>query len=226
MSTSRMNPEDIVVHPRFRPLNEEKVIELMETFKTVNQISPITVRFVMDGGKETYVLVVGNHRLQACLRLGIHVMVKVIECSNEVAAAMEISENLHRNELTALEKAEHLSRWISVVGNIEEAAKQAGVSTGTARDAAKISAISPAAKEAAKAVGLDKSAAMLSMIASENYDDQVSAVGVIIEAKRKSRDSLAIARKTKSQLSMAWERSTLEQKDKFLEEYGLDRRRY
>jgi ParB-like nuclease domain len=56
----------------------------------------------------------GGHRLAAVKRLGL----EYIECfvveneSDDQARLWEIAENLHRAELTALERAEQIAEWI------------------------------------------------------------------------------------------------------------------
>jgi hypothetical protein len=52
-------------------------------------------------------------RLEACIELGIDEIPVVAETGSEFEARVwEIAENLHRAELTALERAEHISQWI------------------------------------------------------------------------------------------------------------------
>jgi len=83
----------------------------------------------------------------------------------------EISENLHRADLTQLERDEQVARWIELQklrqvdevsiggrgkkGGTSAASKEIGVSEPDARRAVKVASLSTEAKEAAKEVGLD-----------------------------------------------------------------------
>ena len=91
----------IKVKERFRDL--KKVDYLMESIKNNGQISPIRIT-------KDYVLVFGNHRLEACKRLGLkEIKAEIVEDISEDKAKLdEIEENLVRTELTALEKCLHV----------------------------------------------------------------------------------------------------------------------
>ena len=84
-----------------RPIKNEKVTQLKESIKANGLLNPITIDKQLN-------LIAGLHRLTAYKQLGI----KKIEChivdyqSNEQARLAEIDENLIRNELEALERAE------------------------------------------------------------------------------------------------------------------------
>ncbi|PJO47186.1 hypothetical protein CQ054_07690 [Ochrobactrum sp. MYb29] len=99
------------------------------------------------------------------------------------ATLAEIAENLHRREITALERAELEARWVDVVGSkpaplpcqvggtkrkngrrkgpqhkpggIEKSARDLGKPVTNLRRSIKIASLSPDAKEAAKQHGLD-----------------------------------------------------------------------
>ena len=75
--------------------------------------TPISVRLNEQGWR----LVSGRHRLEACIELGMDEIPVVAEMGSELDARLwEIAENLHRAELTALERAEHISQWIKLRG--------------------------------------------------------------------------------------------------------------
>ena len=96
------------------------------------------------------------------------------------ARMAEISENLHRAELTALEEAEQVTEWIRLVeelrqeisaqsaqksgpgrpaGGLSAAAREIGVNRDAARRAQKIAALPTEAKAAARELGLSDGAA-------------------------------------------------------------------
>lgn len=94
--------ESIRIGPRLRAL--KSVDSLAESIREIGLLQPI----VLD---EDCTLVSGYHRLRACQALGWDVIpaefVSLDEIDRQIA---EIDENLIRNELTALEQAEHLAR--------------------------------------------------------------------------------------------------------------------
>src|SRR6516165_10184118 len=108
-----LNPADIIVGDRLRALDRESVERLKESISRIGLKTPISVRSSAQG----WTLVAGHHRLAACIELGINQIPVVVEMSSELEARLwEIAENLHRAELTALERAEHISQWIKLRG--------------------------------------------------------------------------------------------------------------
>src|ERR1700739_3101783 len=85
----------------------------MESISRIGLKTPISVR----PGAQGWALGAGRHRLAACIELGISEIPVVAETGAELEARLwEIAENLHRAELTALERAEHISQWIKLRG--------------------------------------------------------------------------------------------------------------
>jgi ParB family chromosome partitioning protein len=110
----------IKVENRLRPLNAEKVAELAESIAQVGLLQPIGVR--PDG-----TLVYGYHRLEACKQLGwTEIPAVVVDGDDRHAELAEISENLIRNELTLLERAEHLARMRAVYERLYPNARGVG----------------------------------------------------------------------------------------------------
>lgn len=178
---------NIHVLPGRRALNESTVIRLMESIERIGLQSPPSVRIVdemvIDGVKEgsVPVLVAGRHRLEAMRRLG-HMWITcvVLNISDVDAELTEISENLHRAELTVLQRDEQIARWIDLTtvreesevlrqldakpeatksgrpeGGVRAAARELNLSEPDARRAVKVAALSPEAKVAAVDAGLD-----------------------------------------------------------------------
>jgi ParB/RepB/Spo0J family partition protein len=115
MSTTAPNAiliDAITILPGRREIREEEVQTIAESMAAIGLRTPITIR--RDG--EKYILVTGAHRLAAARKLEW----KVIDCvvrdfaSDSDARLWEISENLHRAELTVLERAEHIAEWINL----------------------------------------------------------------------------------------------------------------
>jgi hypothetical protein len=121
-----LNPADIMVGDRLRALDRESVERLKESISRIGLKTPISVRSSVQG----WALVAGRHRLAACIELGIKQIAVVVETSSELDTRLwEIAENLHRAELTALERAEHVSQWIKLRGE-----RRAGASCNQADD--------------------------------------------------------------------------------------------
>ena len=108
-----VSPADVVVGDRLRALDRESVERLKESISKIGLKTPISVR----SSEQGWTLVSGRHRLEACIELGMDEIPVVAETGSELEARLwEIAENLHRAELTALERAEHISLWIGLRG--------------------------------------------------------------------------------------------------------------
>jgi ParB family chromosome partitioning protein len=97
----KININQIHIGANRRPIKSEKVNQLKESITANGLLNPITVDRKQN-------LIAGLHRLTACQQLGL----QAIEChivdyeNDEQARLAEIDENLIRNELEALERAE------------------------------------------------------------------------------------------------------------------------
>ncbi|MEA5503422.1 ParB N-terminal domain-containing protein [Halotia wernerae UHCC 0503] len=91
----------VSIQPNRRPLNDQKVAELMQSIKANGLLNPITI-------DQNFNLIAGLHRLTACKLLGLEqIEYRIITCEDvDHARLAEIDENLIRNELEALERAE------------------------------------------------------------------------------------------------------------------------
>lgn len=126
-----MHLDNIQVVARLRPLNQARVSELVESIRSLGLLNPITVT---DAG----VLVAGYHRLEACRQLAAEdeawsiVPVSYFELEDQRQRA-EIAENLFRNELSVLERAEQLMLYLGEAARLpaEEQARALGMSRKT-----------------------------------------------------------------------------------------------
>jgi ParB-like nuclease domain len=182
-----------VASPR-RQINPQKVKELKESIAEIGLRTPITVR-VVDGTKH---LIAGLHRLAAVKALGWEkIPVVKIKGGKKVARLWEISENLHRAELTAVEESRLIVEWLELTGAEEvvsvqngqkkepgrpkggisaAAAKLPGKGTVTAKRkqitrALKIDKIDPEVKQAAVDAGFADNRKKLGEIAEEKGKD-------------------------------------------------------
>lgn len=93
---------DITVPKRIRIVNHDKVRELADSIHLIGLINRIQI-------SPKWELVAGLHRLEACRLLGWKsINVEVINKEQVYLTLTEIDENLLRNELTILEKSEHV----------------------------------------------------------------------------------------------------------------------
>ena len=99
----KVNPSDIFIpEGRFRPLNKAFVKDLAESIQNSGQLQPIQIDKNLN-------LIDGNHRVHACISLGIQVEAKIVdELDPDKIALIEIDSNLTRKELTQRELEEHL----------------------------------------------------------------------------------------------------------------------
>src|SRR5690606_23482853 len=132
-------PDAIAVPPKRRAVDPAAVDRLVESIRAIGLRTPITVRLVDDfvdtdgvivDGQP--VLVTGAHRLEAAKRLGLEkIECYVFETDDDIEARRwEIAENLHRAELTALERDQHVAEWIRLTeeANKKEQGKQSDIS--------------------------------------------------------------------------------------------------
>lgn len=96
--------EDIRINDGRRKIDEKTVNELMGSIECYGLINPVTV-------DKNMVLIAGNHRLQACKRLGWEeIECTVMDLDKMKAELAEIDENLIRKELDLIEQGEQLAR--------------------------------------------------------------------------------------------------------------------
>src|SRR5947207_1481514 len=108
---------EIQIGKRLRGLREAAVTELMESINRLGLRTPITVSSRPakreGGGMDTvaFDLVAGQHRLEACKRLGWEeIEASIVQMSDDERELWEIDENLCRAELSELERGEHLAK--------------------------------------------------------------------------------------------------------------------
>jgi ParB-like chromosome segregation protein Spo0J len=216
--------DEIYVPGDRRALQQEKVADLAQSMKVLGLLSPVGIRWVRKEiilpnaltVKGAYHLVYGLHRLAAARQLGW----KEIPCqilfsstaavedphalkmqgSDRHAWMVEIAENLHRAELTALERSEHIAAWIKLIeedpqgsgeadeafrdldkrvsgrpkGGRSAAARKIGISEADARRSERIAALPDDAKAEAKERGLDNN--QVALLKATRAGDPVNAL--------------------------------------------------
>jgi ParB/RepB/Spo0J family partition protein len=209
---------EILVGPRLRTLDQGKVADLAQSIAAIGLQTPITVRRTAKG----YELVVGWHRLEGARLAGhleILAFVKIMD--DRVAIQCEIAENLHRAELTALERDEHVAKWIELTeGNvsaqhapkcgrpesgINAAARELGIERTDAQRAVRVASFTEEAKKAARETGLDDNRHALLDAAREAPNQQAERVRELARRKRRSPEEVAADKAHKAQRRVAKE---------------------
>jgi ParB/RepB/Spo0J family partition protein len=190
---------DIEVGNNRRDLDNDKVKQLAESISVLGFREPIMVRAGkrdLGWGKSElrYILVDGLHRLEAMKQADKTVIPAfVMTADKRVARMWEISANLHRAELTPLQRADQTAEWLRLYreqqnagqnvrdlhrdrrkGGIAEAARKLPVKgknpeakrKAVERDL-KVAAISAEAKVAAQKEGIDKNQSLMLKIAAK-----------------------------------------------------------
>ena len=167
----------VVIGSGRRKTTKQNVTNLAKSISLIGLQTPISVLPADKDGK--YPLVAGRNRLEACGKLG-HTEIEAKVIKDKVAAELwEIAENLHRAELTAMQRSMGVGRWIKLTAKqiakdklrqvdavsvggrgkesgVRAAARELGISEPTARRSVKIATeLKPAAQREAERLGLD-----------------------------------------------------------------------
>lgn len=215
---------NVIVGKRRRHVSDDAVVALAGSMREIGLQNPILVRYVEEAvlpdGEvlaNAPVLIAGETRLRAAKSLGWEKIDAIEAKVDDIEAAMiEIAENLHRADLTALERAEQVAEWVRLAeergqsklsqpetvsrggrgkeGGVRAAARELNVGKDEAHRAVKIAALAPEAKEAAIAAGLDKNqSALLDAAKAETPDAQVR----VIEQKARQAEQMKAERRAK-----------------------------
>lgn len=245
MRIERIDVDVVEVGERLRPLDPAVVDALAESMSKIGLLTPISVYQPDDGA--TY-LIAGYHRLEAARKLGWSYIDGVFADTDEITRRqIEISENLHRSELTVQERADHIAAWIELndigkpgqlvqvfggrgnKGGISDAVRHLPIAGTTddakrknAQRAVKIASITPEAKQAARTAGIDNNQSKLLAVAKAAPQEQVAAVERL--AKQKPRDPAPAkadpAESEFSELMSAWVRARGVVQNRFLAAIG------
>jgi SAM-dependent methyltransferase len=224
MTPAKIPIVSVRVGARKRPLDSAKVAELAASIAELGLLQPIGIR--PDG-----TLVYGYHRLEACKQLGWTEIPAVVVDGDDLRAELaEISENLIRNELTLLERAEHLARMRAVYEQLypnargvgrpaknsatvaafsEWAAAQAGLAQRTIQHYVQLAeSIAPAVRDAIRRTPIANDGRELQQLASLEPSQQRAvaeliasrAAGSVREATRELARREALQREDSSEL--------------------------
>lgn len=119
-SVIEINIDEIAVNP-FQPrsnFNNTSLQELSVSIKNIGIIQPITVRKV---GNNDYQLISGERRIRACKEIGLKKIPAYIrEANDQDSLEMALVENIHRQDLDAIEIAISYQRLIEEINLTQE----------------------------------------------------------------------------------------------------------
>jgi ParB family chromosome partitioning protein len=108
-----------VYQPRSH-FDEESMAALATSIREVGLLQPVLVREVEDEG-ESYELIAGERRWRAARRAGLQTIPVLVQVANDVASLEQaLVENLHREDLNALEEAAAYQQLIDEFGLTHE----------------------------------------------------------------------------------------------------------
>jgi ParB family transcriptional regulator, chromosome partitioning protein len=124
ISSQSIAPQDLIARAKNRPLDEEKVLSLMQSIGEIGVLEDLIARpHPTQSGK--YELLAGNHRRETCQRLGILAPTKIVPVDDKLAAKIAGATNAHRNQLNALEEADMVVEVLSLELGLAESEVEA-----------------------------------------------------------------------------------------------------
>lgn len=230
--------DDVMVNDGRREVNVATVKKLAQSIEQIGLRHPITVK----RKGEKYLLVAGRHRLEACKKLGReHIPASIVTMTNDDARLWEIAENLHRADLTKLERDEQIAEWIRITeklslqvatkglghrpeGGVNAASRELGIEQTDAHRAVKVDSLSDEAKEVARDLHLDNNrSALLEAASKPTVAEQVAEIHrrhtvgakVIKLADDPLNDTEAAEQQVRALMS-AWNKAGPEAREEFL----------
>ena len=237
-----MTPQHLplaLIYPSMSParaVQPDAIATLKRSMERLGLRVPITVRpavRVRDGrDADVWEIVSGRHRVEAARKLGWSDIAAVVSDGDDVDARLwEISENLHRADLNAQERADHIAEWVRLTAEnvaqvglptggqqpretgIRKAASELGVSRQEAQRAVKIASIQPEAKAAAAADPklADNQAALLRVAAEPSAERQLARIRQEqeqAEMHAENRETNRVISLTEADLYAEWTLST------------------
>jgi ParB/RepB/Spo0J family partition protein len=200
--------KDVKIFGGRRSLQSDKVRIIADSMSKISLKTPITVRKCKTGFR----LVTGLHRFEAAKLLGWKKIDAFLLCGSKSDANLwEDSENLHRAELTVLERADRIERWRKATrkkakvaqvaqpggkqpkdAGIAKTAKSCGFSRDEVSRAKKIANIAPKVQAKVEKLGLaDDQAALLAIAKAPTPKAQRAKLKAIVKRKNAPRRKAA-----------------------------------
>ena len=127
-------------------IEDAGIRELADSIRVRGLLSPITVRRRGDGGFE---LIAGQRRLLACQQLEMRSIPAIVrdDLDDTDATVISLVENVHRADMSPIDKARAYDRIHDRYGTHAEVARQTGVSAQTVKKYLSLLALHPAIQE-------------------------------------------------------------------------------
>jgi ParB-like chromosome segregation protein Spo0J len=226
-TTTRLPVNGIDVGHFHRLVSEAQVADLMDSITRLGLLQPPVV-------STAHRLVAGRHRLEAVKRLGwATVPVVVVELSDLQARLASVDENLVRNDLSRLERFEHVvhrAELIAALGQrkrvgrprkvdtvsgfpktTDDLAAASGLSGRTLQRASKIvAAIPECVREMLRATPLAESTTELMRLSRLSPDDQMAVAERVVAGERGAVNDLILAVKRKRRATDATRQAALQ----------------
>ncbi len=167
--------------------NEESLKELTTSIKNIGVIQPITVRKIK---KNLYQLISGERRLKACKNLELKTIPAYIRTANDQESLeMALIENIHRQDLDAIEIAMSYKRLIDEINlTQEELSKKIGKDRTTITNYLRLLKLNPIIQSGIKD-GFISMGHGRSIINIENISDQIKVYETIISKNLSVRNT-------------------------------------
>jgi len=231
---------EVVVGKRWRRPRASKVEEIRASLRENGLIYPIGVRAA--GGSGSWILIYGATRLAAAKVEGwTEIDAQVLEGSSVDMEKAELAENLHRGELTKLQRDRQIARYIELSdengilrgprakkgkgrpqGGVRAAARELRIPEATVRDAMKVKDMTAAVAEVVEELGLaDKPLAYKAVAAEPNAEAQMAkARQIATERQQRQTKPQARAGTRLGSLVQAWNSAGKKAQAQFLELIG------
>jgi ParB family chromosome partitioning protein len=124
-------PVDLMQRGRYQPrlrVDSEALEELANSIRAQGVVQPIVVRPVtpQEGAEQRYEIIAGERRWRASQLAGLDTVPALVrEVSDDDALAMALIENIQREDLTPIEEAQALARFVDEFGLTHQAAAEA-----------------------------------------------------------------------------------------------------
>ena len=214
LSINEIEPNRAQPRKSFEP---ESLSELSESIKEHGILQPLLVRPMADG---SYRLVAGERRYRAARMAGLtEVPVTIREMTDEEESLFALIENLHREDLNAVEEAEGIKKLIDSFGLTQE---QAAQRIGKSRTAVTNSLRLLSLPEEISALLKENKISMGHARALLGFDDEKEAVSI---ANAVAKDGLSVreverlAKSSKRKKSAVQKRE--QKRDKFYDEVEI-----
>ena len=167
--------------------NEESLQELTTSIKNIGVIQPITIRRIKKNG---YQLISGERRLKACKKLGLKNIPAYIRTANDQESLeMALIENIHREDLDAIEIAISYKRLIDEINlTQEELSSKIGKDRSTITNYLRLLKLNPIIQSGIKD-GFISMGHGRSIINIENKSDQIKVYETIISKNLSVRNT-------------------------------------